>query len=181
MLSAIYVAHSAYRGVCADAFHRVLCLRFGEAPQRERLGNSLRSGNSSHEVGAGKDKHILLVVDKAGWHTGKEVEVPEGIHVEFLSSGSPELQSAKRLWPLTHEVIANWLFKEISEMEQALVERCVELLDEVETIRGLANYHWWPQAALRPSTLQPDSVRARSRSSTTTSPAFSVGAKKSST
>ena len=36
----------------------------------------------TREVRAGKDKHILLVVDQAGWHTGGEVEVPEGIHLE---------------------------------------------------------------------------------------------------
>ena len=33
------------------------------------------------EVGVGEDKHIVLVVDRAGWHTGGELEVPEGIHL----------------------------------------------------------------------------------------------------
>ncbi|MBA3617510.1 MAG: transposase, partial [Rubrobacteraceae bacterium] len=37
----------------------------------------------ANEVGAGEDKHVLLVLDRAGWHTGGEVEVPEGIHLEF--------------------------------------------------------------------------------------------------
>jgi hypothetical protein len=27
------------------------------------------------------------------------------------------------------------------------VERCVQLLDQTQTIRDLTNYHWWPQAA----------------------------------
>lgn len=36
------------------------------------------------EVRAGEDKRILVVVDRAGWHTGGEVEVPEGIHLQFL-------------------------------------------------------------------------------------------------
>jgi transposase len=99
------------------------------------------------EVGVGEDKRILLVVDRAGWHTGGEVEVPEGIHLEFLPSGSPELQPAERLWPLTNEAIANRLFEEIEELEEALVERCVQLLDQAELIKGLTNYHWWPQAA----------------------------------
>jgi hypothetical protein len=99
------------------------------------------------EVAVGKDKRILLVVDQAGWHTGNEVEVPEGIHLEFLPSGSPELQPAERLWVLTNEAVANELFEEIEEIEEALVERCVELLDQTETIKGLTNYHWWPQAA----------------------------------
>ena len=39
------------------------------------------------------------------------------------------------------------LFEEIEEIEEALVERCLELLDQTETIRDLTNYHWWPQAA----------------------------------
>jgi transposase len=99
------------------------------------------------EVGASKDKRILLVVDRAGWHTGEEVEVPEGIHLEFVPSGSPELQPAERLWPLTNEGVANGIFEEIEEIEEALMERCIQLLDQSETIRDLTNYHWWPQAA----------------------------------
>jgi hypothetical protein len=38
----------------------------------------------AREVGAGKDKRVLLVVDRAGWHTGGEVSVPEGLQLEFL-------------------------------------------------------------------------------------------------
>ncbi len=95
----------------------------------------------AREIGAGEDKRILLVLDRAGWHTGGDVEVPDGIHVEFLPSGSPELMPAERLWPLTNEAIANRLFEEIEELEEALVERCIELLDQAETIRGLTNYH----------------------------------------
>jgi len=100
------------------------------------------------EVGVGENKRVLLVVDRAGWHTGGgEVELPEGIHLEFLPSGSPELMPAERLWPLTNEAVANRLFEEIEELEEALVERCMELLDQTETIRDLTNYHWWPQEA----------------------------------
>jgi transposase len=87
------------------------------------------------------------VVDRAGWHTGGEVEVPEGIHLEFLPSGSPELQPAERLWPLTNESVANRIFEEIEEIEEALMERCVELRAQSESIRNLTDYHWWPQAA----------------------------------
>jgi len=99
------------------------------------------------EIGAGEDKHILVLLDQAGWHTRKELELPEGIHLEFLPKGSPELQPAERLWPLTNEGVANSLFEEIEQIEEALVKRCVELLDQPRTIRELTNYHWWPQAA----------------------------------
>ena len=46
---------------------------------------SIALENFAREVGAGKKKRILLVVDKAAWHTAKkDLEVPEGIHLEYL-------------------------------------------------------------------------------------------------
>jgi transposase len=108
---------------------------------------SMALSEFAKEVRAGKERRILLVVDKAGWHTGGEVDLPEGIHLEFLPKGSPELMPAERLWPLTNEALANGLFEEIEEVEEALMQRCVELLDQPEAIRELTNYHWWPQAA----------------------------------
>jgi transposase len=108
---------------------------------------SLALGEFAKEVGAGKERRILLVVDKAGWHTGGEVRIPEGIHLEFLPNGSPELMPAERLWPLTNEALANGLFEEIAEIEEALERRCVELLDQPEAIRDLTDYYWWPREA----------------------------------
>jgi transposase len=93
--------------------------------------------NFAREVAAGKRKRILLVVDRAGWHTAKKkLKVPEGIHLEFLPSHSPELQPSERLWPLSNEGVANRHFEEIEELEEALVERCVALCEQPELIRS---------------------------------------------
>jgi len=108
---------------------------------------SLALENFAREVGAGKRKRILLVVDGAGWHTAKKLKVPEGIHLEFLPSHSPELQPSERLWPLSDEAVANRHFEEIGELEEALARRCVALSDQPEIIRSYINYHWWPNAA----------------------------------
>ncbi len=91
---------------------------------------SLALSHFAKEVGASPDKHILLVLDQAGWHTGGKVEVPEGIHLEFLPARSPELQPAERLWPLANEAVANRLFEELDGLEEALVKRCVALLEQ---------------------------------------------------
>ena len=103
--------------------------------------------NFAEEVGAGTRKRILLVLDRAGWHTAKKLKVPEGIHLEFLPSHSPELQPSERLWPLSNEGVANRHFEEIEELEEALVDRCVALSDQPELIRSYIRYHWWPNAA----------------------------------
>ena len=108
---------------------------------------SLALSHFAKEVGAGKNKRILLVLDQAGWHTGEEVKVPEGIHLEFLPPASPELQPAERLWPLTNEAVANRLFEEIEGLEAALVERCVVVCGQPEIIQSHTHYHWWPEAA----------------------------------
>lgn len=42
-----------------------------------------------------KNKQVVLVLDRAGWHTSDQVKVPKGIHLSFLPSHSPELQTAR--------------------------------------------------------------------------------------
>jgi transposase len=108
---------------------------------------SLALEHFAREVGAGTRKRILLVVDRAGWHTAKKLRVPEGIHLEFLPPHSPELQPSERLWPLSNEGIANRHFDEIGQLEEVLAERCVALSERPEVIRSYIRYHWWPKAA----------------------------------
>ena len=102
----------------------------------------------AREVGAGKSKRILLVVDRAGWYTAKKkLRVPEGIHLEFLPSHSPELQPAERLWALSDEAVANRHFERIEQMEEVLARRCVTLGEHPEVISSYIRYHWWPNAS----------------------------------
>ncbi len=108
---------------------------------------SLALSHFAREVGAGADKRVIVVLDRAGFHTGGEVMVPEGIELEFLPARSPELQPAERLWPLVNERVANRLFEDLDELEEALVERCLALSEQPELLRGSTSYHWWPEAA----------------------------------
>jgi transposase len=109
---------------------------------------SVALSNFAEQVGATNNKRILLVLDKAGWHTSPRVEVPEGLELEFLPPSSPDLQPAERLWPLTNEGVANrYYFEELESLEEALIERCVALCGQPEIIRSYTHYHWWPEAA----------------------------------
>ncbi len=58
---------------------------------------SLALSHFARQVGAGSGKRVVLVLDRAGFHTGREVVVPKGIELEFLPARSPELQPAERL------------------------------------------------------------------------------------
>jgi hypothetical protein len=96
----------------------------------------------AQHFGVGKNKRIILVLDRALWHTSDQVKIPQGIHLFFLPAYSPELQPAERLWPLTNEPIANRSFESLDELEVVLFERCRRLLQQQELIRGLTFFHW---------------------------------------
>ncbi|AMW28934.1 hypothetical protein N39L_30700 [Limnospira platensis NIES-39] len=97
------------------------------------------------ELKLGPNQHIMLVVDQAGWHISKNLKVPEGLHLMFLPSHSPELQPAERLWPLVDEPIANRSFENLEQLEELLCAGCRSLWEQRELIRGLMSFHWWPQ------------------------------------
>jgi transposase len=99
----------------------------------------------AQQVGAGADKQILLVVDQAGWQSSPRVQVPDGIHLEWLPPYSPELQPAERLWPLINEPVANRSFATLAALDAVLADRCVQLTEQPERVRARTLFHWWPR------------------------------------
>src|SRR5215203_3855525 len=57
----------------------------------------------AEETRAGRERSIVLVLDQAGWHTGPNLPVPDGIRLVYLPSYTPELQPAEHLWPVLDE------------------------------------------------------------------------------
>jgi hypothetical protein len=98
-------------------------------------------------VGAGPNKHIVLVLDGAGWHRAKELKVPIGIHMFPLPPYSPELQPAEHLWPLVHEAVANENIANIDELDDAVSRRCRYLHRDHELIHSNTLFSWWAHAA----------------------------------
>jgi transposase len=89
-------------------------------------------------VGASPGKQIVLVLDRAGWHSTQRLRVPDHLHLLFLPPYSPELQPAEHLWPLTNTVLVNRHFASIDELEDAQAQRCVAL----QTRRDLVRSRW---------------------------------------
>ena len=98
----------------------------------------------AEEVGAGPDKQIVLVLDRAGWHGSAHLRVPEGIHLLFLPPYSPEVQPAECLWPLSNEPLANRVFASLDELEQVQAERCRWLQDHPAVVLAHTCFSWWP-------------------------------------
>jgi transposase len=96
-------------------------------------------------VGAGPRKQIVLVLDRAGWHTSVRLRVPEHVHMLFLPPYSPELQPAEHLWPLTNAALTNRYFASIEELEEVQFAQCVALQQRPDRSRSTTCFHWWPK------------------------------------
>ena len=46
----------------------------------------------------GPHDHAVLIMDQAGWHKSKKLDLPDTITVLFLPPYSPELNPVERLW-----------------------------------------------------------------------------------
>ena len=88
------------------------------------------------------NENICICLRNAYGHS----PVPEGIHLLFLPSKSPELQTAERLWTLTNEAIGNQSFADLNQLEATTAYRCLILLKRPDLIKGLTNFHWWAEA-----------------------------------
>jgi len=99
----------------------------------------------ANAVRASPTKQIVLVLDRAGWHSTQRLRVPDYVHLLFLPPYSPELQPAEHLWPLTNTALLNRHFASIEELEDAQAARCVVLRSHRALVRSTTLFHWWPQ------------------------------------
>jgi transposase len=100
----------------------------------------------AQQVGAGRERHVVLVLDNAGWHGPAGLAVPDGITLVFLPPYSPELQPAERPWPLVDEPVANRHFATLDDLDAVVAERCRRL--DPATIRPHTSFQGWPKPVL---------------------------------
>lgn len=89
-----------------------------------------------------KEKIIILLMDNAGWHRSKELEIPENIQIFPLPPYSPELQPVECSWPLLKESVANVYFDNLDKFEQVVSKRCLWLTKNPKILKGKVGFSW---------------------------------------
>ena len=81
---------------------------------------------------AGRDVHVVLVLDQAGWHIAKDLQVPSNITLFHLPPYSPELNPIENLWHyLKSHYWSNRTYANYEALEQAAIEAWhLAVLDE---------------------------------------------------
>lgn len=101
--------------------------------------------NFATHVTASAQKHILLVMDNAPWHTSSKLVLPEGTKAIYQPSYSPELQPAEHLWALSDELIINCCPSDLNDLEKRLTLQCERLIKRPERVKAHTLFHWWPR------------------------------------
>lgn len=99
----------------------------------------------AQEVGAGEQRRILLVVDRAGFHTIPPERLPVGVQLVKLPPYSPELQPVECLWHWVKEAVANQHWPSLEALVAALSERCRGLILQPAAIQSQTLFPWWPE------------------------------------
>ena len=92
----------------------------------------------------GSDIHVILVLDQAGWHKAKALEIPDNISLLYLASYSPELNAIERLWAyLKSHYLSNRPYTNYED----LLHSCRDAWNEIEPgqFRSICRTKWIPR------------------------------------
>jgi hypothetical protein len=87
--------------------------------------------------------HAVLLLDRAGWHTTRNLMVPKNVTLIFLPSRAPELNPVENIWQYLRQT---WLSNRIFDTYEAVVEAACEawrnLLAQPATITSIGLRDW---------------------------------------
>lgn len=88
-------------------------------------------------------EHIVLVLDRAGWHTAKDLNVPQNITLYRLPPYSPELNPVEHLWDEIREKwFLNRYFASLDSVENQLVLALKTLMENPNLVTSICLFNW---------------------------------------
>ena len=90
-----------------------------------------------------KGKHAVVVLDKAGWHTSKNLHIPTNISLLPLPPYSPELNPQEQVGrQMKHNDLANRNFSNYNDIVEACSQAWMKIVNTQGTIQSLCSRSW---------------------------------------
>ena len=87
--------------------------------------------------------HAVLLLDRAGWHTTPDLDVPENLTLIFLPSRAPELNPVENIWQYLRQ---NWLSNLVFDSYEAIIDAACEawnkLIKQPDIITSIGVRDW---------------------------------------
>ena len=95
------------------------------------------------------EEFIVMIMDGAGWHTAKNLQVPDNMHLLSLPPYSPELNPVEYLWDdLREKAFPNHVFATITALEVHLMHSLARMEEDHERVRSITGWDWIINAIL---------------------------------
>jgi transposase len=86
---------------------------------------------------------ILMVLDGAGWHRAKRLQVPANMRLLFLPPWSPQLNPVEHLWDEVREKwFANRVFASMNTVEEQLLTALKTWEEDAPRVASLTGFEW---------------------------------------
>jgi transposase len=90
-----------------------------------------------------ENEHVALVLDGAGWHSGKALRVPQSITLVPLPPYSPELNPVERVWLyLKERLLSMRLLNDSTAIDTAASRAWRRLCRQTGRLTSLTSYPW---------------------------------------
>jgi len=88
-------------------------------------------------------RHAVVVMDQAGWHSTKRLEIPKNISILHLPPYSPELNPQEQVWQyLKDHFLANRVFNDRKDIQKACCNAWNIFAQNTNLIRSLTSRKW---------------------------------------
>ena len=89
------------------------------------------------------DDHILMFMDRAGWHRSGDLAIPANIKIEWLPPYSPQCNPVEHIWDEIREKwFANRVFKSLDAVETILCKALFTLENNRAIVASLTGFDW---------------------------------------
>jgi transposase len=87
--------------------------------------------------------HAVLLLDRAGWHTTRALDVPENITLLFRPSRAPELNPVENLWQFLRQAyLSSRVFETYEDILDAACQAWNRMIDKPWTIMSIGRRDW---------------------------------------
>ena|SRR4030042_1255174 len=109
-----------------------------EKMNSENMTCFLKQVRKSH-----KDDFIVMVMDGAPWHKGKNLKIPKNTVLIHLPPYSPELNPVEQIWnKLRRDYFANRVFSSLDAATLQAENGLVSIQADKEGLKRLTNWTW---------------------------------------
>lgn len=86
----------------------------------------------------------ILVIDNAGFHSTKNIDIPSNIRLLRIPPYSPELNPCEQMWAWIKASYKNQIFESIGKLKEWLHQKVIETQNE--TIKSIVGNHHYLKA-----------------------------------